>query len=158
MNRQVRWSEVAAHLANQPAGSVLRLPRARVDHPRDGGLSLALAARWGQRADYRRDLGDGRDLVVAELAEHYEASLALRPQFADFERVLAETPGSAVAGLVAAGALLGLALGRSNESAVVGALIGGAAALAGVGIANSDKPELAEAAARILASIRPVVR
>jgi len=59
--------------------------------------------------------------------------------------------------MVEAGALVGLALGRSKESALAGATIGGLAALAGVGVANAQSaPEVTDAATRMLAAMKPL--
>jgi uncharacterized membrane protein YebE (DUF533 family) len=57
--------------------------------------------------------------------------------------------------MIEAGALVGLALGRSKESAPAGATIGGLAALAGVGVANAQSaPEVTDAATRMLAAMK----
>lgn len=161
MNRWVpaqplRWVGVVALLRGQPLGSIVRLPPARVEHPRDAGMVLAIGVPVGQRADYRLDVGGGHDLVVSEFAHGFEALLEVRPALADFERALRDAPGSSVVGMIAAGALVGLALGRSKESALAGATIGGLAALAGVGVANAQSaPEVPDAATRMLAAMKP---
>lgn len=161
MNRRVPaqplpWGRVAALLRGQPQGSIVRLPPARVEHPRDAGMALAVGVPVGQRADYRLDVGGGYDLVVSEFAHAFEARLEVRSVLADFEKALRDAPGSSVVGMIAAGALVGLALGRSKESALAGATIGGLAALAGVGVSNAQAaPEVTEAATRMLATIRP---
>src|SRR5690606_41358679 len=121
----LRWVDVAALLRGQPPGSIVRLPPARVEHPRDAGMALAVGVPVGQRADYRLDVGGGHDLVVSEFADGFEACLEVRPALADFEKALRDAPGSSVAGMIAAGALVGLDLGRSEESALAGAAIGG---------------------------------
>jgi len=162
MNRWVpaqplRWVGVAALLRGQPLGSIVRLPPARVEHPRDAGIVLAIGVPVGQRADYRLDVGGGHDLVVSEFAHGFEARLEVRPALADFEKALRDAPGSSVVGMIAAGALVGLALGRSKESALAGATIGGLAALAGVGVANAQSaPEVTDAATRMLAAMKPL--
>jgi hypothetical protein len=160
MNRWVpaqplRWVGVAELLRCQPPGSIVRLPPAQVEHPRDAGVVLTIGMPVGQRADYRLDVGGGHDLVVSEFAHGLEARLEVRPALADFERALRDAPGSSVVGMLAAGALVGLALGRSKESALSGAMIGGLAALAGVGLANAQTaPEVTDAATRLLAVVR----
>lgn len=59
-------------------------------------------------------------------------------------------------GIIAAGALAGLALGRSKESALAGEKIGGLASLSGVGVTNArSAPEVTDAATRMLAAMRP---
>ncbi len=102
----IRWSEVAAKLEVEPAGTRLRVVRHRAENPRDAGLAPALAAPAGQRADFRL----GR-LYVQDFGSHYEAYLAGDASAADL-------PGD-----VAGGALLGLALARTREAALVGALL-----------------------------------
>jgi len=120
-------------------------------------MALAIGMPVGQRADYRLDVGGGHDLVVSEFAHGFEARLEVRPALADFERALRDAPGSSVVGMIAAGALVGLALGRSKESALAGATIGGLAALAGVGVANAQSaPGISDAAAKILAAMKPL--
>lgn len=158
MNTVLRWTGVAAILRAQPDGLIVRLPPARVEHPRDGGMTLAMGMPVGQRATYRLDVGAGQDLVVTEFAHGFEARLDRRPTVADFETVLRDAPGTSVLGLIAAGALVGLALGRSKDSALVGATIGGIAALAGVGVANAQTaPRVTEAAAKLFSAMQPAV-
>ena len=117
----------------------------------------SLAVPIGQRVEYRLHLGEGHDLVVADFVSSFEARLESRATFADFERALREVPGTSVAGLIAAGALLGLAIGRSKESALAGATIGGLAALAAVSVANAETaPKVSNSAANLLALTWPV--
>lgn len=150
------WLGVAAVLRQHPLGSIVRLPPARVEHPRDAGMALAIGVPIGQRADYRLDVGGGHDLVVSEFAHGFEARLEVHLALPEFERALKETPGSSVVGMIAAGALVGLALGKSKESALAGAAIGGLAALAGVGIANAQTaPEITKAATQMFAAMSP---
>lgn len=154
--RPLRWPGVAALLRKQLPGSIVRLPPARVEHPSDGGMALAVGLPVGQRADYRLDVGDGQDLVVVEFVDAFEAHLEVRPASLDIEGRFREAPGASVAGLIAAGALVGLALGRSKESALAGAAIGGLAGLAGVGVANArSAPDVTDAATRLLAAMKP---
>lgn len=152
----LRWVGVAALLRGHPLGSVVRLPPASVEHPRDAGMVLAIGMPLGQRADYRLDVGGRHDLVVSEFAHGFEAHLEVRPALAEFESVLRNAPGSSVVGMIAAGALVGLALGRSKASALAGATIGGLTALACVSVANAQSaPVVTEAAAGILAALKP---
>ncbi len=114
-------------------------------------MTVSLGIQVGQRTDYRLDIGNEQDLVVAEFSHAFEAHLEPRPALSAFESALGEAPDSSVVGLAAAGALLGLAIGRSKESALVGAAIGGLLGLAGVGVANANgAPQLADAATRML--------
>lgn len=151
----VRWLAVAGMLRAHPLGCFIRFSPAQVEHPRDAGMKPSLGLPLGQRADYRLDVGNGQVLVVSEFSAAFEARLEARPDFADLERMLRDAPGSTVMGMVAAGALLGLALGRSKDSALAGATIGGLAALAGVGVANAQSaPEVSAAALKLLGSVR----
>jgi hypothetical protein len=108
----IRWSEVAAQLAAEPQGTLLRVVRHMAENPRDAGLAPALAPPAGQRADFRL----GR-LYVQDFGSHYDAFLA-------GEAPAAELPAGA-----AGGALLGLALARTREAALVGALLAWGACL-----------------------------
>lgn len=120
---------------------------------------LTIGIPVGQRADYRLQLSGGKDLVVSEFAHGFEARIEVRPTHVGFERALRETPGTTAVGMIAAGALLGLALGRSKESALAGATIGGLAALAGIGVANAQSaPRITDAATRMLASLKPMAQ
>jgi hypothetical protein len=107
----LRWNEVAARLAAEPAGTLLRVLRHRAENPRDAGLVAALAPPVGQRADYRL----GR-LYVQDFGGYYDAFLA--PHSA-----VAMSAESALPPALARGALLGLALSRTREGALLGALI-----------------------------------
>ncbi|MFZ5438474.1 MAG: hypothetical protein ACOZQL_00630 [Myxococcota bacterium] len=156
LTQPLGWLGVAAVLKQHPLGSIVRLPPARVEHPRDAGMALSVGLPIGQRADYRLDVGGGHDLVVSEFAHGFEARLEIHLALPEFERALKETPGSSVVGMIAAGALAGLALGKTKESALAGAAIGGLAALAGVGVANAQKaPEISRAAAQMFAAMTP---
>jgi hypothetical protein len=111
----LRWTEVAARLAAEPAGTLLRVVRHRAENPRDAGLVQALAAPVGQRADYRLGM-----LFVQDFGSYYDAFLAPRPRGMNIHSATAEDalpPGLAL------GALLGLALSRTREGALLGGLI-----------------------------------
>ena len=153
----VRWADVAAFLRGHEVGAFVRLPAWGVEHPRDAGMLPAITLPVGQRGEYRLDVGDGHDLVVSDFIQCYDAHLECRPALADFERLLRDAPGTSVVGLIAVGALVGLALGRSKESALAGAAIGGIAALAGVAVANADgKPAISDVASKLLSTMTPI--
>lgn len=155
LREPVRWLAVAGMLRAHPLGCFIRFSPAQVEHPRDAGMKPSLGLPVGQRADYRLDVGNGQDLVVSEFSAAFEARLEVRPTLTDLERVLRDAPGSTVVGMVAAGALLGLAFGRSKDSALAGATIGGLAALAGVGVANAKTdPEVSAAAVKLVGALR----
>ena len=112
------WNEVAARLAAEPAGTLLRVVRHRAENPRDAGLVQALAAPVGQRADYRL----GR-LFVQDFGSYYDAFLAPRPCGMNFHSAAAVPAESALPPALALGALLGLALSRTREGTLLGALL-----------------------------------
>jgi hypothetical protein len=159
-----RWLEVAKQLQAAAPGTVARFRPAQVEHPRAGGMRVAVALPFNQRADYRLAVAPGQDLVVADFGTHYEAHLEIREAPPTFEETLRTKPGTSAAQMVFGGALLGLAIGRSKEGAIAGAAIGGMAAMMGIGIANATtSPELTEAAMKMLTALatpaaRPVRR
>jgi len=114
----LRWTEVAARLADEPAGTLLRVVRHRAENPRDAGLEHALAAPVGQRADYRL----GR-LFVQDFGSYYDAFLAPRPRGMNIHSAAAAPAEGALPPGLALGALLGLALSRTREGALFGALV-----------------------------------
>lgn len=144
------WREVAEALKTQALGTKFQVKPSLVRHPLDDGMRHGMGFPTGQRADYKMEIDDNHRLVVLDFGTHYLVHLeqvVTRPMF---ESALQETPGTTVAGMVAVGALIGLALGRSKEGAIAGAAIGGLAALAGVAVANAESsPETAKMAASL---------
>jgi len=130
------WIEVCASFCQSKADKV-QIPTHQVQHPKDAGMTMALDVPIGQRSTYRMVLAPDTDLVVRDFITYYEVSLDVRPTAAGIEKALTETPGTSVAGMVAVGAILGLLLGRSKNSALTGAAVGGLAGLAGVAVANA---------------------
>lgn len=127
----------------------------QIQHPKDAGMTVALDVPVGQRTTYRMMLAANMDLVVRDFGTHYEAFLELRPTPAGIEKALTEAPGTSVAGMVAAGALLGLLFGRSKNSALAGATIGGLAGLAGVAVANAKtSPNTSKVAVDLLKTMQ----
>jgi hypothetical protein len=113
----LRWTDVAAALDAEPKGTRVRLARALVPHPLDGGLVRALALPVGQRADFRLRVG-GRMLLVQDFGSHYEAFLD------DREGDDPPLPGGPLTAGATAGALLALLIGGTREATLVGALLG----------------------------------
>jgi hypothetical protein len=153
----VRWNEIIEYLWNQPAGSVLRIPAIKTEHPRAGGLSLTLGLPVGQRANYGTWFTDGSVLAVTDFGTHYDVTMhravAPPPPTPRVEPFLQHSPGASVLGLTALGALVGLAFGRSEEGALTGALIGGTAGLAAVAVGNAGvAPETSKQAADLIAA------
>jgi hypothetical protein len=131
------WRAVAAFLVNQEEGTVMELERWRVEEPRAGGLKATVALPVGQRGEYRLRFSPRKTLMVLDLGPSYRAWVEVA-QASPLENQLRDSPGSTVVGMVAAGALLGLALGRTKDAALTGAALGGLAALAGVGLATAE--------------------
>jgi len=151
----VGWNEIIAYMWNQPPGSILRIPTIRTEHPRAGGLALTLGLPVGQRATYAGWFADGSMLEVTDFGTYYDVTMHhAPPPPTRVEPFLQQAPGASVLGLTALGALAGLALGRSGEGAMVGAVIGGAAGLAAVAIDNAGAaPETSKQATDLIATI-----
>lgn len=148
------WNEVLGWLKDNKTDKFKALPY-QIQHPKDAGMTVALDVPVGQRTTYRMMLAANMDLVVRDFGTHYEAFLELRPTPAGIEKALTEAPGTSVAGMVAAGALLGLLFGRSKNSALTGAAIGGLAGLAGVAVANANsKPQVSKVALDLLKTMQ----
>ena len=127
MNRRIRsWQDVVLTLLNQPTGSVIRVRKGLLPHPRTDGMSLSLGLPQGQSSDYRRVLRDGSGFHVRDFGRHYEAHIdQVHPEVNLYEHMRRDAPGTFVASGVALGAAIGGALGKDSGSAVVGGLIGG---------------------------------
>jgi hypothetical protein len=124
------WLDVLHVLDRQPPGSILRIRKALLVHPRRAGMKVSIGLPEGQRSDYRKVISQGRGLHVKEFHAHYEAHIdRVHPEVNVVEHLRRDAPGVYVGGGVALGATLGAALGRSEESAAVGAAIGGLLAL-----------------------------
>jgi hypothetical protein len=150
-----RWLAVGKQLLDARPGTTARLRPYQVEHPRDAGMQLAVALPLGQRAAYRLALSPQQDLVVSDFITHYDARLEARV-ISTVEAALREQPATSAMQMICGGALVGLALGRSKEGALVGAAIGGLAALTGIGLANATtSPELAQMAVKMLTALQP---
>jgi hypothetical protein len=112
------WTAIGEHLAAEPEGTRLRLPRPLVPHPLDGGLERGVDLPVGQRADFRLACGE-RVLCVQDFGSHYEAFFA--PEGATTAE--SAPPRDACA---TAGALVALILTGKREATLVGALLGAA--------------------------------
>lgn len=157
-NRPFTWQQVVNMLSGEAAGTVLRFPASFVEHPRDGGLTATVGPPFGQRASFRCSLSDGGILCVEDFCVHYEAKLERNPpRLQAMPNVDHNDTTSAVLGLATLGAVFGLTLGKSRESVLTGALVGGVLGLAGVGIAQADRSPATSLAsfnaARLLADL-----
>ena len=128
------WTQVANLLAQQPAGTRLRITKSWMEHPVDGGLRHGVGLPVGQVADYRLRLPDCRGLHVQDFGEHYEAHLDQTDPACDAMQHLAQdAPVACVVGAAVVGGLLGLLAGQSKEALLAGLAIG--AGLGGVAAA-----------------------
>lgn len=120
------WADVIMFLAKNPVGSVLRLPKGILPHPKTFGMTTSVGLPEGQRADYRKQLARGAGFHVKDFGTHYEAHLdRVHPDVNLVEHLRVDAPGTFVAGGAALGALAGLALGGSKDDVLVGAALGG---------------------------------
>jgi hypothetical protein len=132
-------SHVVMFLAKNPAGSVLRLPKGILPHPRAFGMTTSVGLPEGQRADYRKQLASGAGFHVKDFGAHYEAHLdRVHPDVNLVEHLRVDAPGTFVAGGAALGALAGLALGGSKDDVLVGAVLGGF--LSAIALENQAQP------------------
>lgn len=150
MNTVMTWAHMVERLREQVPRRGYAIQRHQIEHPRDGGLTFSVGLPIGQRASYLAHLDDGEVLAVEEFGDRYIAALR-RPVIRGVESALEETPGASVLALLALGGVIGLALGRSGEAALVGAVVGGVAGLAAVSVANAEeRPETSYAARETL--------
>lgn len=134
----------------------MRVASYRVEHPRDGGLGPMMGMPVGQRGDWGGFLSDGTLVAARDFGLYYDVTLhpplpapALAVPAATQPTSTSESisPQAMVLGLTAFGALLGLALGRSKDGMLTGALMGGATALTGLAVGSAqDSPETSRAA------------
>lgn len=123
------WQAIATQLAAHPWGTTLRIEKHRVQHPRDAGMKPSTGLPVGQRQDWRVSYPVCGGLHVRDFGDHYSAHLdRVNPNCDPIGHVVSDTPQ--IAGGLALGALLGLALGKSKEAALVGAMFGGLIGLA----------------------------
>lgn len=149
------WAAAIEWFRKNPVGQIFRIFPHQIQHPKDAGMTPALDMPEGQRTTYRMMITDTQDLVVRDFGTRYEACLELRPTPQGLEKMLTESPGSSVAGAVAAGALLGLLFGRSKDSVLVGAALGGLAGLSGVAVANAkSSPKTSKVAVDLLKTLK----
>lgn len=155
-NTILMWRDVIDYLNRQPAGAVVRIEAYRVEHPRDGGLGPMMGMPVGQRGDWGGVLSDGTLVAASDFGQYYDVTLhrpqlapALAPPTATQPTFTPEStsPQAMILGLTAFGALLGLALGRSKDGMMTGALLGGATALTGIAVGSAQgSPETSRAA------------
>jgi hypothetical protein len=127
------WRDLLRWIQQQPAGTILRLEKWRVEHPLDGGLRPGLGLPMGQRADFRLRLSDCSGLHVRDFGTHYEAHVdQVDPSCGPLEHLVRDAPNMSIAGAGALGALLGSVLGKSKEATLAGGFLGALIAFAAV--------------------------
>lgn len=118
------WSAIAKYLAAQPHGTIVRVEKHHAQHPRDAGMKPSMGLPVGQNSDWRQAYPKCGGLHVRDFGPFYSAHLdRVNPKCDPVGHVMSDTP-QIVSG-AALGALAGLALGKSKEAALVGALFGG---------------------------------
>lgn len=149
------WTSALEWFRQHPVGRIFRILPHQIQHPKDAGMTPALDMPEGQRTTYRMMITENQDLVVRDFGSRYEACLEMHPTPQGLEKMLTESPGSSVAGAVAAGAILGLLFGRSKDSVLVGAALGGLAGLSGVAVANAKtSPRTSKVAVDLLKTLK----
>lgn len=131
------WKQVSHQLSSQPRGTILRIEKWRVQHPRDGGMRTSVGLAVGQLMDWRYVQPNCNGLHIREFATYYTAHLdTVNPNCDAAGHVTNDVPQ--LVGGAALGALIGLLLGGSKEAAMVGAALG---ALAGAASAAADEKD-----------------
>jgi hypothetical protein len=134
-----RWRDVAARLSTEPAGSKVRIEKASVEHPKDGGLRPSFGLPVGQQSDFRLTLPDCRGLHVQDFGTHYEAHIDQTDPACDaILHLVQDAPGTFVVGSALVGGLMGLLLGRTSEAFAAGLLLGAGAGCLSAAAAQSD--------------------
>jgi hypothetical protein len=119
------WGDVIIVLCGQPTGSIVRVPKGPLPHPKVFGMEVSLGFPVGQMADYRKRLEGGAGFHIRDFGTHYEAHMdAVHPSVDFLEHLRKDAPGTFVSGGAALGALLGTAIGRSQNAALLGAAVG----------------------------------
>jgi hypothetical protein len=120
------WEEVARSLGDEQPGTVLRVPKHLVEHPRAGGLMPSTGLPLGQSADFRLRYQDCRGLHIRDFGTYYEAHLdQVHPDCGLVDHLRQDAPGTYVAVGTALGALAGLLLGKKPAAIFAGAAVGG---------------------------------
>jgi len=120
------WQDVVRALSHRPAGTILRVRKGILTHPRRAGMMASVGLPEGQSADWRKRLPGGRGLHVKVFGDHYEAHIdRVHPDVNPVEHLRQDAPGVFVGSGVALGAAVGAAMGRSGASTAVGAALGG---------------------------------
>lgn len=114
------WVDVETLLKTRPPGTLLKVPRSWLDHPRAHGMRNGFSVPSGQFADYVKRLDETTSLEVAAYRGHYMARLHV----VDLRRSPQRHAAQAMSGVVL-GAVLGGVLGRTEHALAAGAAVGG---------------------------------
>ncbi|GEM_PF-5996807 len=114
------WMEVRAEVLARMPGSCVEYRRCLLPHPRAAGARPSASRSVGQIADYRfPPESEMHGMHVAEFPDRW----AVVDDHARDPALGLNTVAGA-AGLALLGSALGIAIGRSNESALLGGLLG----------------------------------
>lgn len=122
------WDHVLQHLSRRAYGTVVRIPRRRLPHPRTTNMVRSAGLWKGQAEDWRFRLRDCTGFHVHVYTNHYEAHLdRVHPECDLVEHLRHDAPGAYVATTTVGGGGIGAGLGAligGKEGAVVGGLFG----------------------------------
>jgi hypothetical protein len=117
------WADVKQLLEGQPQGTLLRVPRGWLEHPKTFGMKSSASFPIGQTADYFKRIDEKTGLHVADFRSFYVARLHAIDEKLPVQRGC--RAGDLASGAVALGALIGASLGRSERATLVGAALAG---------------------------------
>lgn len=118
------WADVEQALRDRPPGSVVRLPKGLLPHPRTYGLMPSFGIPQGQIGDWHKVGRDGWSIHVRDFGGFYEGQLT-PPAVHLLQPATSLPPAAAVGGGVAVGAAIGAAAGKTAGATLAGAAIGG---------------------------------
>jgi len=117
------WDDVERLLGREERGSLLRVPRGWLPHPRVYGMRPTVGLPLGQVSDFIKSCDSGR-LRVERHPGHDLVWLEPPHRDRPARDGAAEAPLTDLARGIALGALVGAALGRSPAAVVAGAAAG----------------------------------
>jgi len=136
------WREVISALSAEPKGAVARVPKGFLPHPSAAGMKESIGLPVGQTADFRLLLASGAGFHVQDHGTHYEAHIdEVHPDVDPFEHVRKDAPGTFIVGSAALGAMVGGAIGRKGEFALVGAALGALGGLLLAAVQEDSQPK-----------------
>ncbi len=123
------WPALASAVLTLAPGQDLLIKKADIVHPKTVGFRPSIGLVFGQLADWRLALEDGRGLHVREYLDHYVLHYDATDPSVSFMRHLAEdTPALfktvLAVGLLGAGTAIGAATGDTERGAAIGGIAG----------------------------------